>query len=136
MSIRTCLLGSHEPPIPVAAAWLDSGSPRALNLAQGIPGHPPPPPFLAQLAQASSLPHNASYGPLRGEPSLISAVQAEIGEKYYGAKIHQEEIAITAGANMAFYTILLGICDTGDSVIIPEPWYFNHLYSFSFFPAL
>ncbi|GHJ87058.1 hypothetical protein NliqN6_3460 [Naganishia liquefaciens] len=41
-----------------------------------------------------------------------------------------EEVAITAGCNQAFFDVMLALCESGDKVIVPVPWYFNMLMTF------
>ncbi|KAJ9093548.1 hypothetical protein QFC21_006389 [Naganishia friedmannii] len=40
------------------------------------------------------------------------------------------EIGITSGCNQAFFGIMLTLCERGDKVLIPVPWYFNMLMTF------
>ncbi|KAJ9112526.1 hypothetical protein QFC22_006283 [Naganishia vaughanmartiniae] len=41
-----------------------------------------------------------------------------------------DEIGITSGCNQAFFGIMLTLCERGDKVLIPVPWYFNMLMTF------
>ncbi|KAJ9097387.1 hypothetical protein QFC20_006211 [Naganishia adeliensis] len=41
-----------------------------------------------------------------------------------------EEVAITSGCNQAFFNTVMALCDRGDKVMIPVPWYFNMLMTF------
>lgn len=43
--------------------------------------------------------------------------------------ITQDDIAITAGCNMAFVATVMCLADPGDEIILPVPWYFNHQMS-------
>ncbi|EJU00716.1 PLP-dependent transferase [Dacryopinax primogenitus] len=42
-----------------------------------------------------------------------------------GADLRVEDLAISAGANLAFVSVVMSVCDPGEEVIIPVPWYFN-----------
>ena len=37
-----------------------------------------------------------------------------------------DEVAITAGCNQAFCSVVATLAAPGDEVILPTPWYFNH----------
>lgn len=43
----------------------------------------------------------------------------------YGAdaNVTPEDIAITAGCNLAFVAVAMTLADAGDEVILPVPWY-------------
>jgi hypothetical protein len=41
------------------------------------------------------------------------------------ADIRAEDVAISAGANLAFVSVIMSVCDPGDEVVIAVPWYFN-----------
>ncbi|KZT54423.1 PLP-dependent transferase [Calocera cornea HHB12733] len=44
---------------------------------------------------------------------------------YPGADLRAEDVALSAGANLAFASVVMSVCDPGDEVIIAVPWYFN-----------
>ena len=98
-------------------------------MSQGVPGVPPPPLFLSALGQASSSPTSCGYVPNVGEPSLRTAIAEEMRIPYgKDIDVTKEDIAITAGCNMAFAATAMTIAEKGDEVILPVPWYFNHEY--------
>jgi len=66
-----------------------------------------------------------NYGPSEGMPELRDAVA-----KYYDkfeARVGAEHVYVTTGASEAILFALLATCDSGDEVIIPEPFYANYL---------
>lgn len=113
--------------IPRARAWgLAYPSTPArplLDMAQGIPGGPPPDVLLYALAKSSSSPRSSGYGHVLGERDL-RAVFAQEMKTVYGqnADIRAEDIAITGGCNMAFIATVMCLADAGDEVILPVPW--------------
>lgn len=116
--------------IPQARAWGASykSTPDAplLDLSQGVPGDAPHPLLLEGLAKASATHEAARYGPILGEPSLRAALATELA-RLYDADIKSDDIAITAGCNMAFLVLLMTLCTPfKSSVLIPLPSYFNH----------
>ncbi len=44
----------------------------------------------------------------------------------YGADIDRDQVAITAGCNQAFCLLMSTLCEPGDQVLLPLPFYFNH----------
>ena len=43
-----------------------------------------------------------------------------------GLDLAESMVMVTAGSNMAFHAIAQVLCDPGDEVILPLPYYFNH----------
>ncbi|GAA5832893.1 hypothetical protein JCM3766R1_007080 [Sporobolomyces carnicolor] len=133
-SFNPNVTGSAAPPIPLAAQWAslyDSEEHPLLNLAQGVPGDPPPQEFLDKLADAARDPNTTGYGPLRGELELRRALAQDISRTYHrsaedNAPVALTDVSITAGCNIAFYSAMIALCRAGDEVILPTPWYFNH----------
>jgi aspartate aminotransferase len=64
------------------------------------------------------------YGPSTGSPDLIDAVRDYY--KRYGMDFATDEILITCGGSEALRFIIDCICDEGDEVIVPEPFYTNY----------
>lgn len=132
-SINTHLRDTCSPPIPGARRWIESYDGRVghvINLSQAAPGTPPPASLLSALASAAGDPRSTSYGPIRGEPELIRAYAKHVS-KLYQSEISQDEIAITAGCNEAFFITILAVASAGDSILLPTPWYFNHAMTLS-----
>ncbi|SNX83279.1 related to BNA3 - kynurenine aminotransferase [Melanopsichium pennsylvanicum] len=141
------------PPVQIGAKWAASypsiSSPLAgadvlphfplLNLAQGVPGHPPTSALLERI-QFESRPENVSspaghthgYGPVFGDPKLRQAVARDINRVYRTSgkgdknQVTEESVAITAGCNLAFTAVATSIAAPGDALIVCDPWYFNH----------
>lgn len=42
------------------------------------------------------------------------------------ADVEMEDVALTAGCNMAFVATVMSLADAGDEIVLPVPWYFNH----------
>lgn len=153
-------LRTIDPPVQIGAKWASSypstSSPLAsldvlphfplLNLAQGVPGHPPHPALLERIA-FESLPENSSspaghshgYGPVFGDAKLRQAVARDINRVYRtpgkGEKnaVKEENVGITAGCNLAFTAVATSLCAPGDALIVCDPWYFNHQMTCSAF---
>jgi aspartate/methionine/tyrosine aminotransferase len=122
------LVDTGTPPIPEAKAWLAAYEGKrgaAIDLSQAAPGHAPPSILLKALAEAAADPATAKYGPIRGEESLREAYAADM-RRAYSAPIRPEDSVVVSGCNQAFLMAVLAVARTGDSVMLPYPWYFNH----------
>ena len=116
------------PPIPAARAWAARYGGAAgpmLDLTQAVPGYPPHPALLEKLAEAAGSRACAGYGPIDGDVPLREAFAADLAG-FYQAPIGAADVAITAGCNLAFTMAMTVLAGTGDAVLLPTPWYFNH----------
>lgn len=122
-----------EPVIPRVGALI-AAHPGTLSMAQGMVDWGPPAAardaVREVLADAAEDPHQAAaldrYGPMQGDPSLLEALAAHL-RRQHGLDLDGAALLVTAGSNMAFQTLMQVICDPGDEVILPAPWYFNHV---------
>eukprot|EP01035_Chromulina_nebulosa_P031831 gene31831-42461_t len=64
------------------------------------------------------------YGNILGLPALRAKISSRL-EKL-GLDMSDMEIVITAGANQAFQSTALALCDNGDEAVILAPYYFSH----------
>ncbi|KAF5332855.1 hypothetical protein D9611_005392 [Ephemerocybe angulata] len=130
-SLSKGVLNTSAPPIPKAYEWAarynETSSTPLIDMSQGVPGIPPPEELRQAIGEASASPQNFSYGRSDGEPALRLALVDEM-KALYGlqADIKMEDVALTAGCNMAFMAVIMALADAGDEVILPFPWYFNH----------
>lgn len=116
------------PPIPAARSWAarySGGAGPAIDLTQAVPGYPPPDALLERLAHAAGDATFAGYGPIDGEPALREALAEDLS-RFYGAPLGAGSVAITAGCNLAFTMVMTVLAGTGEAVMLPTPWYFNH----------
>jgi aspartate/methionine/tyrosine aminotransferase len=120
-------------PIPTAKAWAGRYDGRAgptIDLTQAVPGYPTHPDLAARLAEGAASPTQARYGTIDGDESLRAALAADIN-RVYGADLGPGDVAITAGANLAFTMAITVLCGIGDQVMLPVPWYFNNAMALS-----
>jgi aspartate/methionine/tyrosine aminotransferase len=123
------LAGVLDPVIPRVGAWLRQ-RPDALSLAQGMVNWSPPA-AVAEAVQAALAAGDGSavlhrYGPMEGDEELLEAVRIEL-QAHHGLDLEGTALLVTAGSNMAFNALAQVILDPGDEVILPLPWYFNHV---------
>ena len=122
-----------EPVIPRVGALI-AAHPGTLSMAQGMVDWGPPPQVLqvlqVELARAQADPIAAAsldrYGPMQGDPPLLEALAAHLRARH-GLDLEGAALVVTAGSNMAFQILMQVLCDPGDEVILPAPWYFNHV---------
>ncbi len=97
-----------------------------INVSQAAPVEPPPAQMRAAMADIiQNEPQAHLYGPVLGLPELRSEVAAQWSGAYDSA-IDAANVAITSGCNQAFAATIAAIANTGDEVLLPAPWYFNH----------
>src|SRR5210317_975067 len=118
------------PPIMAARLWLRglsfSDTQPLIDVSQAAPTAPPP--LALRQAMAEMVVHDADthlYGPILGNPDLRSRL-ADHWAATYGAPVTSDHVAITAGCNQAFCATIAALCRSGDDIILPAPWYFNH----------
>src|SRR3954453_2077291 len=120
-------------PIPTAKAWAKRYDGRAgptIDLTQAVPGYPTHPDLALRLAEGMAAPSQSGYGTIDGDEALRSVLAADIN-RVYGADLNANDVAITAGANLAFTMALTVLCGHGDQVMLPVPWYFNNAMALS-----
>lgn len=119
---------TDAPPIPAARAWAARYAGAAgpmIDLTQAVPGYPPHPEMLERLASAAGSRASAGYGAIDGDAPLREALAEELSS-FYGAPFSAGDVAITAGCNLAFTMAMTVLAGSGDAVMLPTPWYFNH----------
>ena len=94
----------------------------AVNLSQGFPDFDGPEIVRRSAAEAIIRGPN-QYCPSMGIPQMRKAI-AQKTMRFYGVDVDPDrEITVTAGATEAIASVLLGILDPGDQVILLEPCY-------------
>lgn len=113
------------PRIPAARAWAARYDGRAgppIDVTQAVPGYPAHPELVARLGVAAAV---TGYGDIAGDMGLRRALAGDVSG-FYGAGVAAEDVAITAGCNLAFSMAMTTLVGVGDAVLLPAPWYFNH----------
>jgi N-succinyldiaminopimelate aminotransferase len=94
----------------------------SINLGQGFPDVDGPDAIKRAAIRAIEDGHN-QYPPGNGIAALRAAI-ARHQQRYYGLDFDPDtEILVTAGATEAIAACLLSLCETGDEVIMFEPYY-------------
>lgn len=96
-----------------------------IDLGQAVPNYPPPGGMQEIISNHALQGPVYYYGPGQGVTETRLRV-AEFFRDRYDAKVTENEILMTAGANNAFYQVVMTLFSRGDSVLLPVPYYFNH----------
>jgi aminotransferase len=98
---------------------------QAVNLAQGFPDFSMPDPMKEAACAAINGDIN-QYAVTWGAPVLRQAI-AEKYRRWYNMEVDADrDVTVTCGATEAMATVFMALMDSGDEVIIPEPFYENY----------
>ncbi|MFN7225243.1 MAG: aminotransferase [Paracoccaceae bacterium] len=128
--LNPAMAATEAPPVMEARRWLQGvvfpADRPLINVSQAAPVDPPPQALRQAIADAA-LTNDAAhlYGPVLGLPELRAEIAAQWSAAY-GGIIDPEQVAITQGCNQAFTAVMSTLAGSGDEVILPTPWYFNH----------
>ena len=128
MRVNPLVANLATPPVPEVQRWAkayDGDLGPGIDLSQAVPGYPPHPDLLAWLAEAAGSAACAGYGPIEGEAPLRHAYASHQAE-LYGADLAAANVHITSGCNQAFVTAAMTVAGAGDSLLLTDPYYFNH----------
>lgn len=131
MLLNPAFAATFAPPVMEARRWLaETRLPPdlpLLNLSQAAPVDPPPAPMRAAMARAIEQdPGIHLYSPVLGNGALRERLAARTAAIYGGA-VSGAQVALTSGCNQAFCAVVATLAAPGDEVILPTPWYFNHV---------
>lgn len=116
------------PPVPSVHAWgraYGGSFGPLIDLSQAVPGYPAHPDMLRWLGEAAAATASTGYGPIEGDAVLREAYARHVSA-LYGAEIGAENIHITAGCNQAFIATAIALAGAGETVLLTNPFYFNH----------
>jgi aspartate/methionine/tyrosine aminotransferase len=135
INLEPYLIALHPLRIPRAYEWAARYKPTPerplLDMSQGVPGVPPPESLRSAIAKESASPDSFGYCRWDGEPALRGAVADEMRTVYGASDINDDDIALTAGCNLAFVAAAMSLASSGDEVILPVPWYVSVLETVS-----
>tara|TARA_B100001250_G_scaffold413774_1_gene449032 strand:- start:113 stop:1294 length:1182 start_codon:yes stop_codon:yes gene_type:complete len=126
--INSLLVNTQKPPVMEVRGWLDKNrksNSGLINLSQAAPMALPPKSLIKYLSKELLNTESHLYGPVLGDIELRSKISLTWSNEYKG-KINMENVAITSGCNHAFCAAISSVASSGDKVILPVPWYFNH----------
>jgi aspartate/methionine/tyrosine aminotransferase len=107
---------------------LASGVGDCVSLGQGVPSFATPPHVVEAVCRAlRDSPSAGKYSLQPGMAELRWAVADRLAQEKGLTANPETEIAITVGGMEALLCAVLCLCDRGDEVIIPEPYYPSHV---------
>jgi aspartate/methionine/tyrosine aminotransferase len=114
----------QAPIIPIVGELIRTNT-GTISLGQGMVSWGPPPAAIDAAREAAGLMASQRYGPVEGSPELVAALGRKLREEN-GLDLEGSRILVTAGSNMAFLSVVQAITSTGDEIVLPSPFYFNH----------
>ncbi|WP_170131306.1 pyridoxal phosphate-dependent aminotransferase [Quadrisphaera granulorum] len=93
-----------------------------IGFGAGEPDFPTPADIVEVAAAACRDPKNHRYTPAGGLPEMKAAVVAKTARDS-GYEVAPEQVLITNGGKQAVYTAFAALCDPGDEVILPAPYW-------------
>ena len=115
----------QAPIIPVVGELIRQ-NPGTISLGQGVVFYEPPPQAFEAVGALARQPELNKYQAVYGIPALVEQIKQKLHAENDITVEPASRIVVTAGGNMAFMNAVLAICDPGDEVILPAPYYFNH----------
>jgi len=119
------MINVQSPIIPVVGQLIRE-NPGTISLGQGVVHYGPPPQAIERMQRFFENPQLHKYQPVEGIPALIEVISKKLREENDIEVRNDQQIVVTAGANMGFMNAIYAITDPGDEVIIQRPYYFNH----------
>ena len=115
----------QAPIIPIVGELIRR-NPGTISLGQGMVSWGPPP-AADRRGAGGRRPRWPShrYGPVEGSPELVAALGRKLRAEN-GLDLDGSRVLVTAGSNMAFLSVVQAITSTGDEIVLPAPFYFNH----------
>ena len=127
--INPLVSATEAPPIAEAAGWLrpERFGPETplIDVCQAVPGYGPPESLTRHVAAAAGDADTAFYTQIAGIDPLREALAADINA-VYGGDVGSGNVLIASGCNQAFFLAMMALANSGASVLLPAPWYFNH----------
>jgi aspartate aminotransferase len=93
-------------------------------LCVGQPDFPPPPEAIAATGEAATKGQTA-YTAVPGTLELRTAL-CEYLKEQKGLTYNAEEILVTCGGKQAIYQVMMSLCQAGDEVIVPAPYWTSY----------
>jgi L-glutamine---4-(methylsulfanyl)-2-oxobutanoate aminotransferase len=104
-----------------AAAALDG--PPLVDLGRGNPEVGPPVHVIEALRRAAGRDDVHGYSPIRGLPETREAIARRYDEVYGVELDPATEVALLPGTKTAIVELAMALCDDGDTLLLPDPYY-------------
>ncbi len=108
--------------VDAKAKALQAAGENVIGFGAGEPDFPTPAHIVDAAAEACRDPKNHRYSPAGGLPELKQAI-ADKTKRDSGFECAPSQILVTNGGKHAVYTAFAALCDPGDEVICPAPYW-------------
>ncbi len=108
--------------VDAKAKALQAQGESVIGFGAGEPDFPTPEPIVAAAEAACRDPRNHRYTPTAGLPELRGAVAAKT-ERDSGYEVTPAQVLITNGGKQAVANAFAALCDPGDEVLVPAPYW-------------
>ena len=93
-----------------------------IGFGAGEPDFPTPGPIIEAARAAAADPRNHKYTPAAGLPELREAIAAKT-LRDSGVECAAGQVLVTNGGKHAVFTAFAALCDPGDEVLVPAPYW-------------
>ncbi len=111
--------------VDAKAKALKAAGEDVIGFGAGEPDFPTPPHIVEAAIAAAGVPRNHRYTPAGGLPELREAVAAKTGRDS-GWEVAANQVLVTNGAKHAIYNTFAALCDPGDEVLVPAPYWVTY----------
>jgi aspartate aminotransferase len=108
--------------VDAKAKAMNAAGENVVGFGAGEPDFPTPAHIVDAAVEACRDPKNHRYSPAGGLPELKEAIAAKTARDS-GFSIDPSQVLVTNGGKHAVYTAFAALCDPGDEVIVPAPYW-------------
>ena len=108
--------------VDAKAKALQAAGENVIGFGAGEPDFPTPEWIVEEAVKACRDPKNHKYTPAGGLPALKQAIAAKT-LRDSGVEYDPSQVLVTNGGKHAVYTAFAALCDPGDEVILPAPYW-------------
>ncbi len=108
--------------VDAKAKALQAAGEDVIGFGAGEPDFPTPDAIVQAAIAACSEPRNHKYTPAAGLPELREAIAAKT-KRDSGYECAASQVLVTNGGKHAVFTAFAALCDPGDEVLVPAPYW-------------
>ena len=108
--------------VDAKAKALKAAGENVIGFGAGEPDFPTPPHIVEAAVEACRNPRNHKYTPAAGLPELREGIAAKT-MRDSGVSVNASQILVTNGGKHAIFVAFSALCDPGDEVICPAPYW-------------
>jgi aspartate aminotransferase len=108
--------------VDARAKALKAAGADVIGFGAGEPDFPTPAHVVEAAAAACQDPASHRYTPVAGLPELRRAIASKT-ERDSGYRVDASQVLVTNGAKQAVYSAFAALCDPGDEVLVPAPFW-------------